>query len=82
MSKKVLEGKVISTKMQKTVVVAVEMPKKHRLYQKPLKNTRKFKARDDLGVSLGTKVLIEEAVPYSKTVTWNVIKDLGLEGNK
>ncbi|MBP7927640.1 30S ribosomal protein S17 [Patescibacteria group bacterium] len=82
MSKKILEGKVISTKMQKTVVVAVEIPKRHKLYHKPLKNTKKFKVRDDLGVSLGAKVLIEECAPLSKTVTWIVLKDLDAEGTK
>lgn len=74
MSKKVFIGKVISNKMQKTVVVSVEVPKRHPMYMKIMKNTRKFKARDEIGVGMGDLVKIEETSPLSKEVTWKVIE--------
>ena len=74
MPKRILKGIVTSTKMQKTVVVAVDMPKRHPIYKKTLKNTRKFKARDDIGVKVNDIVTIEESRPYSKEVTWKVLE--------
>lgn len=70
------KGKVVSNKMQKTVVVAVEVPKKHRFYSKDIKLTKRFKVRDDIGLSVGDAVMIEETRPLSKTVTWKVIEKL------
>ena len=75
MPKKRFNGKVISTKMQKTVVVAVELPRRHSVYNKLVKNTKKFKARDDFGAKAGDEVTIEECVPFSKTVKWKVIEE-------
>jgi small subunit ribosomal protein S17 len=72
MSKKILKGEVISDKMEKTVVVAVNVAKKHPIYEKALKVTRKFKARDEIGVPIGSTVVIEEHKPFSKEVTWLV----------
>lgn len=72
MSKKVLKGTVVSNKMQKTVVVAVEMPKRHPLYGKLIKNTRRFKARTEKALNLGDVVSIEESMPYSKETAWRV----------
>lgn len=74
MPKKVLTGKIVSTKMQKTVVVAVDVPKRHPIYKKIMKNTRKFKARDEIGVKEGDIVRIEESRPFSKEVTWKVVE--------
>ncbi|MBN1162269.1 30S ribosomal protein S17 [Patescibacteria group bacterium] len=76
MSAKVFKGTVVSAKMQKTVVIAVEMPKRHKLYDKVVKKTRRFKARDELGVSVGDFVVIQETRPYSKKVSWKVIKKI------
>ncbi len=74
MSKKMFKGKVVSDKMQKTVVVAVEVPKRHSVYGKLVRNTRKFKARDELGVKVGDVVKIEEHSPFSKSVCWQVVE--------
>ena len=74
MPRKILTGKVVSTKMQKTVVVAVEMTKRHPIYRKLVKNTRRFKVRDEIGVNEGDIVKIEESRPYSKEVTWIVLE--------
>lgn len=72
MPKKTLKGEVVSNKMEKTVVVVVDMVKKHPLYDKVLFETKKFKARDELGVEPGEVVIIEESRPFSKEVTWLV----------
>jgi len=80
-SKKILKGKVVSAKMQKTVVVAVELPKKHPIYGKMVKNTRRFKARIDNPIKEGDEVVIEECRPLSKEVTWIVTENLS-EGKK
>ncbi len=76
MPKKKLEGTVISDRMEKTVVVSVKVQKRHPVYKKLVRGTKKFMARDELGVKTGDTVLIEEVPPYSKSVTWKVIKDL------
>jgi small subunit ribosomal protein S17 len=60
--------------MQKTVVVEVTIPLRHSLYGKLLKNDRRFKARDEIGVSEGNTVIIEESRPYSKEVHWKVVE--------
>jgi small subunit ribosomal protein S17 len=72
MNGKIFLGKVVSTKMQKTVVVSVEITKRHPIYKKILKTTARFKARDEMGVALGDTVKIIETRPYSKEVTWKV----------
>ncbi len=74
MPKKILLGKVVSTKMEKTVVVAVELPKRHPIYGKEIKNTRRFKARTENALVDGDMVRIEECSPFSKEVTWQVIE--------
>ncbi len=76
MPKKKIKGQVVSDKMTKTVVVAVEMLKRHPLYNKSIKNTRRFKAHNELGVKVGDIVMIEESIPFSKEVTWKVIEKL------
>jgi len=72
MSKKTLTGKIVSDKMQKTVVVAVEVLKRHPIYGKSIRNTRKFKARNETGAKVGDTVTIEECKPISKEVVWKV----------
>lgn len=79
MPKKKLTGKVTSTKMEKTIVVSVESVKRHKVYKKLIRKTKKFKARDDLNVTMGDTVVIEECMPYSKTVTWKVVEKLEVE---
>ncbi len=73
---KVLTGKVVSTKMEKTAVVEVEKAYKHRLYHKILKKHKKFKAHLDgtIAVQDGDVVDIEETRPISKDKQFKVIK--------
>jgi len=66
-------GRVTSNKMDKTVVVAVEMVTRHRLYGRTLRRTRHFKAHDeDNRCEIGDTVLIAESRPLSKDKHWTV----------
>ena len=66
-------GRVVSDKMDKTVVVAVESPKRHPLYKKTLKRVVKYKAHDENNqCHLGDKVRIIETRPLSKEKRWRV----------
>lgn len=77
MPKKQLTGKVISNKMQKTVVVEVERIKKHPLYKRRYKFHKKYKAHDEKGeYKTGETVIIEECRPISKEKRWRAIKKL------
>lgn len=72
-NKKTRIGQVTSTKMQKTVVVAVETTKHHPLYDKTSKSTVKYKAHDEKNsCKLGDTVRIEETRPISKEKRWRV----------
>ena len=67
------EGVVVSDKMQKTRVIAVERVYRHPLYQRVMKRTTKFKAHDERNEShIGDRVLIEETRPTSKEKRWRV----------
>jgi small subunit ribosomal protein S17 len=77
MSKKLLQGIVVSDKMQKTVVVEVESIKEHPKYKRRFKTHKKFKAHDEKGeFHIGDKVVIEESKPISKDKNWIVIKKI------
>lgn len=66
-------GRVASNKMNKTVVVAVEMVSRHRLYGRTLRRTRNFKAHDEANrCEVGDTVLIAESRPISKDKHWVV----------
>ena len=70
-------GTVISTKMQKTIVVKVENRYPHPLYSKTLIKTKKYLAHDELEESkIGDQVLVEECRPLSKRKRWKLIKIL------
>ena len=72
-SGKVKVGRVISNKMDKTIVVAVEHLKKHRIYKKTMRLTRKFKAHDERNeAQIGDVVRIEESRPISKEKSWRL----------
>jgi len=65
-------GVVVSNKMQKTVVVAVENLVQHKMYQKYIKRTSKFLAHANDALNVGDRVVIEETRPLSKRKRWNV----------
>lgn len=67
-------GLVESVKMQKTVVVKIESKVKHPLYKKLIKRSKKIKAHDEIGVSVGDKVKIIETKPISKDVNFRIME--------
>jgi small subunit ribosomal protein S17 len=73
--KRQLTGQVTSNKMNKTVIVMVEMVKVHPKYHKRFKVSKKYPAHTETNdYAIGDKVIIEESRPYSKTVNWVVVK--------
>lgn len=76
-TQRVIQGTVVSDKMQKTIVVSVERKKKHRLYHKVVTVTERYKAHDeDNNCKLGDVVRIQECRPLSKDKRWRVIEIL------
>jgi small subunit ribosomal protein S17 len=74
-SKKIYAGKVISNKMEKTVVVAVTRLFQHPVYKKTMKRVTKFKAHDEKNTcNIGDMVKIVETRPLSKEKRWVVIE--------
>ncbi|HYF84681.1 MAG TPA: 30S ribosomal protein S17 [Clostridia bacterium] len=68
-------GKVVSDKMDKTIVVAIETLVRHPLYGKSMKRTTKFKAHDENNeCKMGDKVRIMETRPLSKDKRWRLVE--------
>ena len=68
-------GKVVSNKMDKTIVVAIEEHVQHPLYKKIVKETYKLKAHDENNAcGVGDRVLIMETRPLSKDKRWRVVE--------
>jgi small subunit ribosomal protein S17 len=68
-------GKVVSDKMDKTVVVAIQDNVKHPLYKKIIKRTVKLKAHDEQNAcGIGDRVLVMETRPISKDKRWRVVE--------
>jgi len=68
-------GIVVSDKMDKTVVVAIESYEKHPIYNKIIKRTKKYKAHDEENAcKTGDKVKIMETRPLSKEKKWRVVE--------
>ena len=73
--RKVMIGTVVSNKMDKTVVVAVETSVKHKMYNKIVKRTYKLKAHDEENAcGIGDKVKVMETRPLSKDKRWRVVE--------
>jgi len=71
--RKIRFGRVVSNRMDKTVVVAVETPKRHPLYKKTIRGVFKYKAHDEKKeCGLGDMVKIIETRPLSKHKRWRV----------
>src|SRR6266540_4727557 len=68
-------GRVVSDKMDKTIVVSVERLARHRLYKRVIRLTTKFKAHDEANEAhVGDTVLIEESRPLSATKRWRLVE--------
>ena len=73
--RKVMIGKVVSDKMDKTVVVAVETSVKHKVYNKIVKRTYKLKAHDEANeCKIGDIVKVMETRPLSNDKRWRVVE--------
>lgn len=76
-ARKVREGLVVSDKMDKTVVVAVEDRVKHPLYGKVMRRSSRLKAHDEQNsAGVGDRVLLMETRPLSKTKRWRLVEIL------
>jgi small subunit ribosomal protein S17 len=74
---KTMVGVVVSDKMDKTIVVAVQRPKQHRLYGKTLRRTTRYKVHDpNNACRLGDTVRLVETRPISKEKRWRVVEIL------
>jgi len=73
--RKVRQGVVVSDKMDKTVIVAIEHVVRHASYHKTIRRTRKLQAHDEKGdAHVGDTVRVMETRPLSKTKRWRVIE--------
>lgn len=73
--RKTRTGKVVSDKMDKTIVVAIETSVKHPLYKKIIKRTYKLKAHDENNeCKTGDKVKVMETRPLSKDKRWRLVE--------
>ena len=78
MPKRVLQGVVVSDKMDKTIVVEVERRIMHPIYKKFVRRTKKYAAHDEANThKVGETVRIRECRPISKRKRWEVITDAG-----
>ncbi|CAL8412436.1 unnamed protein product [Dictyota dichotoma] len=79
-------GIVLSNKMQKSVVVAIEYRYKHKIYSKIIVKTKRYLAHDELNnCNIGDEVLVEVSRPLSKKKRWivrEVLTKVGLKENK
>lgn len=74
---KTLKGKVVSTKMAKTIVVAVKRQRIHPLYKKIMSRTKKYKAHcEDINIQLGETVKIVETRPFSKDKHYRLLESV------
>ncbi len=68
-------GRVVSNKMEKTIVVVVESLKKHRIYKRTYKQTKRFHVHDEQNTcQVGDMVRIEESRPISKLKHWRLVE--------
>src|SRR5262245_8357088 len=75
-------GRVVSDKMDKTIVVSVERLTRHRLYKRVIRLTTKFKAHDEANdAHVGDTVLIEESRPLSATKRWRLVEVVARAGD-
>ncbi|MBF0269425.1 MAG: 30S ribosomal protein S17 [Alphaproteobacteria bacterium] len=78
MPRRVLQGVVVSDKMDKTIVVKVERRVMHPIYKKFIKRSKKYHAHDENNLcKMGDVVRIRETKPISKTKTWEVLPEDG-----
>lgn len=76
MPRRIMQGVVVSDKMDKTIVVKIERKIKHPLYKKYIRRTKKYAAHDEANVAkIGDIVRIQECRPVSKRKHWEVLSE-------
>jgi small subunit ribosomal protein S17 len=81
-TRKIKTGRVVSDKMDKTIVVSVERLARHPLYKRVIRLTTKFKAHDEANdAHIGDTVLIEESRPLSATKRWRLVRIVARAGD-
>ena len=76
MPRRIMQGVVVSDKMDKTIVVKIERKIKHPLYKKYIRRTKKYAAHDEANVAkIGDIVRIRECRPLSKRKHWEVLSE-------
>ena len=81
MPKRVLQGTVVSDKMDKTIVVRVERRVMHPLYKKYIRSSKKYAAHDEANAcKVGDVVRIEECRPISRRKRWTVVPEAPADG--
>lgn len=76
MPRRILKGKVVSDKADKTISVAVQTQTSHPIYKKIMRSTKKFAAHDENNsAKIGDSVAIEECRPVSKSKTWRLVEN-------
>lgn len=76
MPRRIMQGVVVSDKMDKTIVVKIERKIKHPLYKKYIRRTKKYAAHDEANVAkIGDIVRIRECRPLSKQKHWEVLSE-------
>jgi small subunit ribosomal protein S17 len=80
-NRKTKVGRVVSDKMDKTIVVSVERLTRHPLYKRVVRASSKFAAHDELNAArVGDTVLIEESRPLSRTKRWRLVEVVSRAG--
>ena len=80
-NRKIKVGRVVSDKMDKTIVVSVERLTRHPLYKRVIRASSKFAAHDELNAArVGDTVRIEESRPLSRTKRWQLVEVLSRAG--
>lgn len=78
MPRRILQGKVVSNKMDKTVTVSVDRRFMHRMYKKFITKSKKYSAHDENNqYQIGDEVSIRECRPISKNKCWEVVEKAG-----
>jgi small subunit ribosomal protein S17 len=76
MPRRIMQGVVVSDKMDKTIVVKIERKIKHPLYKKYIRRTKKYAAHDEANAAkIGDIVRIRECRPLSKRKHWEVLSE-------
>ena len=80
-SSRTLTGRIVSDKMNKTIIVSVQRRDAHAVYGKVIKRTTKLHAHDaDNQCKIGDHVVLKETKPYSKTKSWKLVEVVGKVG--